>query len=87
MTGDKKGQIRTTVLFFGYTSDLAGCRSFELGLPEGSDATFALSAIERRIPKLAGLKLLFSVNREYAKGAEVIKDGDELAVFTAVSGG
>lgn len=87
MTGDKKSQIKTTVLFFGHTSDLAGCRSFELELPEGSDAAFALSAIERKFPKLVGLRPFFSVNREYAKGTEEIEDGDELAVFTAVSGG
>jgi molybdopterin converting factor small subunit len=32
-------------------------------------------------------QLLFAVNQEYASGDEPLKNGDELAVFTAVSGG
>ena len=34
-----------------------------------------------------GKSLLFSVNQEYSDGSENVKDGDELAIFTAVSGG
>jgi len=38
-------------------------------------------------PGLSTHKLLFAVNQEYSDGAESINDGDELAIFTAVSGG
>jgi molybdopterin converting factor small subunit len=31
--------------------------------------------------------LLLAINEEYATGDEIISDGDELAIFTAVSGG
>jgi len=32
-------------------------------------------------------KLLVAVNQEYAGDAMPLKDGDEVAIFTAVSGG
>lgn len=79
--------MKVSVLFFGYTSDLAGCRSCEVELPEGTRSSEALDAIKGRFPKLEGIKPLFSVNQEYADGGETIKEGDELAVFTAISGG
>ena len=79
--------MTVTLLFFGQTSELAGYREYELKLSEGTTATEALKTIQEQFPKLSGLKLLFSINQEYAKGAEAIKAGDELAVFTAVSGG
>ena len=38
-------------------------------------------------PGLASHKLFFSINQQYATGEEIVRDGDELAIFTAVSGG
>ena len=35
----------------------------------------------------ANRDLRFSVNQKYATGQETLRDGDELAIFTAVSGG
>ena len=34
-----------------------------------------------------GRRVLCSLNREYAAGDEILKDGDEVALFPAVSGG
>ncbi len=36
---------------------------------------------------IEGRRVLCSVNREYAAGEEILKDGDEVALFPAVSGG
>jgi molybdopterin converting factor small subunit len=38
-------------------------------------------------PELSRHRLLFSLNQEYVPADSPIHDGDELAVFTAVSGG
>ena len=40
-----------------------------------------------KYPKLAAHRLLFAVNQAYSDGSELINDEDELAIFTAVSGG
>ena len=36
---------------------------------------------------IEGRRVLCSLNREYAAGEETLKDGDEVALFPAVSGG
>ena len=47
----------------------------------------AMDLVQSEYPALKGHKLLFSINQQYANGDEIIRDGDELAIFTAVSGG
>ena len=79
--------MKVQVLFFGATADAAGTREIGIDFPADAKAADAFSEIVKKFPQLAHHKLLFAVNQEYAGGDEVIKDGDELAVFTAVSGG
>lgn len=79
------------VLFFGATADAVGKREIEIGLEKGARAAEALERICAAYPALKQRhdrkSLHLSVNQEYAAGGEMIRDGDELAVFTAVSGG
>ena len=83
--------MKIKVLFFGATADSAGLRESEVLLGENSNAEGALESIFTQFPALAKnhdkKSIHFSVNQEYAKGNEIIRHGDELAVFTAVSGG
>jgi molybdopterin converting factor small subunit len=79
--------MRVSVLFFGATADEVGAREIDLEFGEDATADDAFREIVGKYPRLANHKLLFAVNQEYASGDEVIRDGDELAVFTAVSGG
>jgi molybdopterin synthase sulfur carrier subunit len=79
--------MKVSVLFFGATADEAGTRVVEIDFTENTKADEAFAEIVNRFPRLANHKLLFAVNQEYANGDETINDGDELAVFTAVSGG
>ena len=76
------------VLFFGATADSVGKREVEISLDENTKAENALEQIFAEYPNLAKnhdkKSLHFSVNQEYANGDEMIEDGDELAVFTAV---
>jgi len=79
--------IKVNVLFFGATADAVGEREVEFNFAADTKSATAFDEIKSRYPRLNDHKLLFAVNQEYANGSEPINDGDELAVFTAVSGG
>lgn len=79
--------MKVSVLFFGATADETGAREINLEFSDHTKASDAFDEIVNKYPRLANHKLLFAVNQEYANGDEIINDGDELAVFTAVSGG
>jgi molybdopterin converting factor small subunit len=79
--------MKIQVLFFGATADAVGKREIEIDLTDETRAENAFRKIVRDFPQLEKHSLLFAVNQEYASGGEIIRDGDELAVFTHVSGG
>ena len=75
------------VLFFGATSSVTGKRQIDVDVPDGKKAGDIFDQLLAEYPRLAVHRLLFSVNQQYATGNEIVRDGDELAIFTAVSGG
>ncbi|MDM7923475.1 MAG: MoaD/ThiS family protein [Pyrinomonadaceae bacterium] len=75
------------LLFFGATADAAGTRLDRLVVEEGSSIRGTMVKIADKYPPLKNHKLNFAVNEEYVDQSEILKDGDELAIFTAVSGG
>lgn len=75
------------VLFFGATADIAGNRSVEVEMPTKTKASDVFEKLLSDYSLLGTHRLLFSVNQQYATGDETLVDGDELAIFTAVSGG
>jgi len=83
--------MKVKVLFFGATADSAGKREGEISFDKNINSEDALEKIFAEFPALVKhhdkKSLHFSINQEYSKGDEVIKEGDELAIFTAVSGG
>lgn len=79
--------IKARVLFFGITADITGHRKVEFELPPQSNVGDILEKLVTDHPMLANHRLHFSVNQQYAMGDEIVRDGDELAIFTAVSGG
>jgi molybdopterin synthase sulfur carrier subunit len=81
------GSFEINVLFFGATADAAGARSTRIELQDGATTKQALETLTSMYSRLASHNLLYAVNEEYADGDEVLKAGDKLAVFTAVSGG
>jgi molybdopterin synthase catalytic subunit/molybdopterin converting factor small subunit len=76
--------VRVTVKLFAALRERAGTGSRELELPDGAP-------VEAVWPALAlGDEpdgLLYAVNRAYAERAELLADGDEVAVIPPVSGG
>jgi len=75
------------VLFFGATANIANKREVSVGVENGLTANGVLKAIILENPGLASHKLHISLNQQYADGDELVRDGDEIGVFTAVSGG
>ncbi len=75
------------VLFFGATAEVSATRSMILQMPAGSTSAEARDKVVELYPLLASHKLLYSINQVYANGSERLKKDDELAIFTAVSGG
>ena len=79
--------MKIDVLFFGLTADLTGSRSIEIEVGKRATASEVLDTIIEQHPALIPHRILIAVNEEYVPLETVIRDGDELAMFTAVSGG
>ena len=79
--------MKLKFLFFGQTAEIVGAHELEISLKSATKANEAFAQILEKYPQLKENKLLFAINQEYAKGDEILNDGDELAIFTAVSGG
>ena len=79
--------MKIKVLFFGATADAAGTRDVEIDADPGTGVSEVFAGLLTAYPNLKEHKLLLAVNQEYAGGGETLSDGDELAIFTPVSGG
>ncbi len=79
--------MHVTLRFFGATADTAGTRQLGLDLERGSTVDDIIERVITDLPGLSKHKLLRSLNHQYAAGNEIVNDGDEIAIFTAVSGG
>ena len=79
--------MNVKLLFFGATADAVGKREVEISFSRPVNVDAAFTEILEKFPSLKSHKLLFARNQEYIKGDEMIVEGDELAVFTVVSGG
>ena len=80
--------IGIRVRLFALYRDLAGRSQLELELPAGSTVGQAVARLRDR----DGLHTLppdpvVAVNQAYAAAAEVLEDGDELALIPPVAGG
>ncbi|HQU92436.1 MAG TPA: MoaD/ThiS family protein [Pyrinomonadaceae bacterium] len=79
--------MRVNILFFGATADAVGSRGLELSVDEKATAKSIIDELSQQHPTLAKHQLLIAVNEEYADADTLLNHGDELALFTAVSGG
>jgi molybdopterin converting factor small subunit len=79
--------MKINILFFGATADAVGNREIQVEMSTGSNINDASLPIAEKYPSLRHHKLLFAVNQEYCSSDQALHDGDELAIFTAVSGG
>ncbi len=75
------------ILLFGATADAAGSREFDINIDGDASVEAILESLRMDYPRLSRLRLITAVNEEYADVTTMLHDGDELAIFTAVSGG
>lgn len=81
--------MRVQVLFFGVLKEIFGSQSEVLELREGVCVEELRGIFEERASTRRELmrSIAIAVNREYAKGEEVLREGDEIALLPPVSGG
>jgi molybdopterin converting factor subunit 1 len=81
--------MRVSVLYFGVLKDLIGHARSEMDLAEGASVAELLEVHRRRAKGPAPVwdSIAVAVNQEYARAADVLKDGDEVALLPPVSGG
>lgn len=79
--------MEVTVLFFGATADTIGLRELQLTVKETATVQSVVNELSQWHPALANHKLLIAVNAEYVDADSILNEGDEIAIFTAVSGG
>ncbi len=75
------------ILFFGATAEATGNREVIVTANGFSNVSSILDELCETYPRLGAHRLLFSLNQQFAGGHESVHDGDEIAIFTAVSGG
>jgi molybdopterin converting factor small subunit len=83
----ESGEITVKLLFFSAAAEAAGCRETQIRLQKGSKVSDAVDIAEVKFPELKKLKLFFALNESYVEVVKKVKDGDCVAIFTAVSGG
>ena len=79
--------MNLTVLFFGATAEATGSKEYAFQIRYEASVADALKELVGRFAGLKHHKLLVAVNQEHAQHETRLKDGDELAIFTPVSGG
>jgi len=81
--------MEVRVRLFATLRQQAGWNQRALTLPNGASLHDALAEIDRLYPALSIRTRTFyaAVNQEYAKGEQVLNEGDEVAIFPPVSGG
>lgn len=81
--------MRVRVKLFAVLKERAGVGELSLDLPDGTNVSSAAAALKEKLPTIAAFleRSAFAVNRDYADGTTLLRDGDELAVIPPVSGG
>ena len=83
--------MQVRVLFFGVLTEAFGRREMPLELAEGATVAELVSVLREDSSNQTGEELwsriAVSVNREYARREDVLRDGDEVALLPPVSGG
>jgi molybdopterin converting factor subunit 1 len=81
--------MKVKVKLFAALREHLGQREMEWELPEGARLADLVAQLAKSYPiirkNVAGLH--FAVNRYYAGGSQVLRDGDEVAVLPPVGGG
>lgn len=79
--------MKINILLFGATADIVGSRAFV----HETDATVSVADVFKQLSaeftQLSRHQLRCAINENWASPEDSLADNDELAIFTAVSGG
>ena len=86
---DEPSPIQVEVQFFSYLRERTGQEVMHVKLPLNSSVEDLLNQIWSTFPHIKPLapSTLCSVNLEYANRTDVLKNGDQVALFPPVQGG
>ena len=81
--------MKVKVKFFSSHRSATGKNELELELEDGITIDMLVDMLMTDYPKLKELTefTILSLNHNFAKSSEVLKDGDEIALFPPVAGG
>jgi molybdopterin converting factor small subunit len=79
--------MKIRILFFGATAEVAGRHDTHIDFEAGATVGSITDLVLHEYPQLRNYKLLFALNEEYTSPNRAVAEGDELAIFTQVSGG
>jgi len=81
--------MKVRVRLFARLREVAGVGVFEQDLSQGATVEDLVAALHAGYPCLAGLtaRTIISVNQAFASPDQVLREGDEVAIFPPVSGG
>jgi molybdopterin converting factor subunit 1 len=79
--------MRVQVLYFGVLKDVMGQSRRMMEVAEGSSVAELLGVHRGLVAASIWDSVAVAVNQEYARGGDVLKDGDEVAMLPPVSGG
>jgi MoaE-MoaD fusion protein len=81
--------VNLTIMFFATLKDRAGRDQLDMTMPDGASVGDLKARLAAEISGLAPAlpSALVAVNHEFAFAEDVLKDGDEVALFPPVSGG
>ena len=83
----KKPVIKVRVLLFGPVAEIVGLREEQMELYDGSTVADVYAGYRSTFRPLNDMKVKCAVDQQYCSWLHLLADGEEVALFTAVSGG
>ena len=84
---DSKAPIRVTLRCFASVREVLGTDVLTVELQSDTTLESLRQKLAEAHPQLSRLPLAFAVNRDYARGDQLLRDGDEVAFIPPISGG
>jgi molybdopterin converting factor subunit 1 len=81
--------MQVRVLYFGVLKDAFGLGAEVVEVAEGASVADLIAGYRGRVGEVAAVwdSIAVAVNQEYARGGDVLREGDEVAFLPPVSGG
>lgn len=80
-------EVTVQLLFFGAVAEAIGKKEEKVTLRAGSFLGDIHAGLLSRFPQLEGKTLKCAVDQQFCSWRHVLSDGEEVAIFTPVSGG